>query len=373
MLNRFGSILSVYASYGLEVIGVFTSFSYFMESFYATLLSTPPHDSTGKNTTTITSMGADNDGTSRTEEVESTSTSHRCEDSVNLLQIRNYKDLTSSPDDCVVEFADVDSNLKSKKNNKRQSSNFTDTLKKSGSAIIVAASSVLVLGDIFLINSNKYGHPAISLLLLLVCMIVIFYLEGLQLAVLSMPSFLNSHYNEENFNRAISVHSLILREAITVKRFLIGRQILVVMTTFLASTICSSGDSLSLAQAFGLYHRQPWIGGTTSYHAAALRVICNPNIAEIFFILNMVILPAQLFARKSPMHFLNLCGTLQFLQLSLAIESLGVAHFGWYLFYVTKKGSLSQRYHTTSTVVDDDVDVNITTNAEEKTVDSTSL
>jgi hypothetical protein len=36
------------------------------------------------------------------------------------------------------------------------------------------------------------------------------------------------------------------------------------------------------------------------------------------------------------------------LKMSLLLESIGTAHFGWYLFYLTKNGMLSQRFHTTN-------------------------
>jgi hypothetical protein len=105
---------------------------------------------------------------------------------------------------------------------------------------------------------------------------------------------------------------------------------------------------------FGLY--DPDNSPSTSHLSFIFRIICNPNIAEIFLILNLVILPAQLFAREYPVEFLNLRGCMLVLRACLVLEALGLAHFGWYLFYLTKHGRLSDRYHTSSTRSDDDED-----------------
>lgn len=323
MLNRCGSMISVRVSYGLENIGVFTSFTYVMYyTFYSIMIfySAP--------------------SVNEVNSFEATGVAH--DDSVPLFRQEEsredgdrIKQPPSSSNEIMLTGDDVLLHQVS----------FADILKICSSTVIVVASTILVGCDIFY-NSSSFGHPLASVFLLLVCMIIIFYLEGLQLAILSMPSTTgrNVQCEGENLERAHSIQKYMIKEVVMVKRFLIGRQILVVMVTFLASMICCSDNALALAEHIGLFDSDT----SSPAQAFIFTILCNPNIAEILLILNVVIIPAQLFARKNPVQFLNLRGCMLLLKMSLLLESVGTAHFGWYLFYLTKNGMLSQRFHTTN-------------------------
>lgn len=324
-LNSRGSLASMRVSCGLEKIGLFTSFSFLALRIYSHVLC------------------------SHHPWVRLASSDDHCDSPSSSASLMHTGDSASS------------SLQKSGRSHLWLCAEHWFALTKQiASCAVVLISAVLVLTDVLLLRSA--GHPVKGMLLLLLCMTIIFFLEGLQLAVLSLPESIAGHISQSSsfhhweeeaacqyFRRAILLQKSIQQENVTVKRFLIGRQVFVVMITFLASTICSAGDSASLAERFHLLNDS----ALDSSYSPLVSLLCNPNIAEIFLILNLVILPAQLLARKYPIHFLNLPGCEVFLRLSLFLESLGVAHFGWYLFYLTERGRLSDTYHTTSSEDDD--------------------
>lgn len=167
-------------------------------------------------------------------------------------------------------------------------------------------------------------HPLILLALLLVCMVFEFYLEGLQVAVLatqhrdpaSIPASLTG---------AMKIHQFICRDKKeeVVKRFLIGRQFLVVFSMFTVASITSFesydhfNQDLIPRKLVGLF---------------VLTGFCG-----VVFALNTVQLPAQILAKQYPLMFLNLPCAHLFLHITLLVEQSGIMHFGWTMFHCSKR------------------------------------
>ena len=357
-LDRHGFLMSVQVAYGIEYLGVFTACSYLIQRLWSNLLSSHYDHAKHHHTSINRDFSDGNTYTNNITQGEDITSSLSQQGDVDSALTNSCQDSsTTTAGICLLDDGwDSDTSLL----NEVFSSGCGPLSKTIASSLLVLFAITLVFIDIVWINPHKYGHPPlVGIFLLLLCMTVIFFLEGLQLAVLSVPEDIAQHLHEMNipdlsgeFRRAILLQNYIQQESLTVKRFLMGRQIFVVLTTFLASTICSAGDGLVLAQRLGLYSTITSGDATTTTTTAAmtflLSLLCNPNIAAIILLLNLVILPAQLFARKKPIHFFNLRGSIFFLKASLVLESLGVAHFSWYLFYLTKKGKLTDRYHTTN-------------------------
>lgn len=436
-LDRWGLLISVKVAYILEYLGIFTSFSYLMQRFFNYLLCSSHHDhyynhqhqtsTVGSDLSDDDSIFTDNITTDEEDTIMASSSfppqqqqqqqeQQEERENINLFPFQdssstaeNYEFQINSPSPLLFNSGDFD---ESHSSSSSSTSPLLDVICNEGcgslskmfiSSLVVMFSIILVFTDIVFINPNKFGHPLVGGGLFLACMTVIFYLEGLQLAVLSVPEDISSYLNTQNtpntpnsrsilevqanvttittstttvtcrsketdseFKRAIMLQNYIQQKSLTVKRFFMGRQIFVVMTTFLASTICSAGDGLMLADRLGLISSSgsgssdidttataATTTTTTSTTFLLVSILCNPNIAAIIVLLNLVILPAQLFARKKPIHFFNLRGSMLIFKISLLLESLGFAHFSWYLFYLTKKGRLTDRYHTTNS--DEDV------------------
>lgn len=384
ILDKVGTLMSVHVAYMLEHLGVLTSFVYLIQILYSYCLCSYNIQQQHRNSCDWGSDFTDN----ITEDHASISSSPQQEEIINLFPFHSSSSVASLTEARAATAADTTTgNLNDSDADEFISSTafqdlqqlfqagYSSLIKIFVSSLIVLAALLLVLTDIVWIKPKKFGHPVVGVILLLLCMTIIFYLEGLQLAILSMPTDIVNHSGaggrDYEFKRAIIVRKYIQQnERVIVKRFFIGRQIFVVLTTFLASTICSPGDGILLAKFFSLYsinsngassfstndynsNVEIEIASSTGMTSSStcsflLSVICNPNLATVILLLNLTILPAQLLARKKPVHFLNLRGSMLFLKASLFFESLGVAHFSWYLFYLTKKSRMTYLYHTTN-------------------------
>jgi hypothetical protein len=180
-------------------------------------------------------------------------------------------------------------------------------------------------------------HPThtrlVKSMTVLMLMAAIFFLEGMQIAVLASSTL---HLDEVpvRFSRcrfllgALSpTHTEFIADSCdTVKRFLIGRQLLVVVCMFgLASVTSPEGSHFPALESNGFSQLQTF-----------LTFVSKSGLATIIFVLNTVQLPSQLFAKKFPLSFLNTPGCYSVLRASLVVESTGVCYLGWMLFSFMK-------------------------------------
>jgi len=184
------------------------------------------------------------------------------------------------------------------------------------SVTLCVVCGLITLGNVF--NRTRKFVELDRLLLLLLSMVAIFYLEGLQIAVLS-----TQHSNllsvPIHMKRSYALHALLQSKSSQVKNFLIGRQFLVVLAMFAAasaSSFRSSSHVLPIPEII-------------------LRCLVKPGFAGVIFILNTVQLPSQIFAKLHPWCFLNLPGASIVVNTALAIESVGIAHLGWAMYFIS--------------------------------------
>lgn len=223
--------------------------------------------------------------------------------------------------------------------NQQHQSKSCDTYKCIVSGVLTCGAGCVVLIGIWC-NSTDFSpeaaHPVysrwIKTTMLLTLMACIFLLEGMQVAVLAGSTL---HLNEVpvRFTRAAKVLASLTSRTIDsktdegdiIKRFLIGRQLLVVCCMFGVAAVNSSGTGIS-------YQNRD----ITLLHAVWIAIV-RSGIASVVLVLNTVQLPPQLFGKKFPLSFLNIPGCYLMFKASLVVEASGVCHLGWLLFSAMKR------------------------------------
>jgi hypothetical protein len=269
------------------------------------------------------SFGTDNENYKKSIEMKSSDTENR-------TNVNRYKEYDTAPTSASgrtllsLSTTATDMNIEQLNPNKSGLVTSSTTLIKlvASTVFTLAAASIIVYG-IFYQQPLLQLNPLALVALLLVCMTVEFYLEGLQVAVLAMQ-----HRESSTIPTSLSgtqrIHKYVTedRKGELVKRFLIGRQFFVVLSMFTMASITSyeSFEHFELdilpRKVIGLF---------------VLTGFCG-----VVFALNTVQLPAQILAKQYPLQFLNLPGAYLFIRLTLLIDQTGIMHFGWILFHCSK-------------------------------------
>lgn len=191
--------------------------------------------------------------------------------------------------------------------------------------LLFTASTFLTLAAMFfIIYGLTYNQPILDaprpilFLLFILCTLAEFYLEGSQVAVLAIQHKDITVLGDTN-SGAASIHRLVNCEKNGVKRFLIGRQFLIVMSMFTMA-------SLTTYQQYS----QPFLP------SRIISPLAFTGFFGVIFGLNTVQLPGQMIAKQFPISFLNLPGMKFLIETALVVESSGLMHFGWVLFDTLK-------------------------------------
>lgn len=193
-----------------------------------------------------------------------------------------------------------------------------------GTLLLFAASSFLTLGAMFfIVYGLAYNQPILEApkpvlyFLFIFCTFAEFYLEGSQVAVLAIQHKDVALLGNQETN-AVRIHQLVNSHD-GVKRFLIGRQFLIVMSMFTMASLTT-------------YHSydQPFLP------SSIITPLAITGFFGVIFGLNTVQLPGQMIAKQYPISFLNLPGMVYLVQIALVAESTGLMHFGWVLFHFLK-------------------------------------
>ncbi len=190
-------------------------------------------------------------------------------------------------------------------------------------------SSILTLGALGLIMyaiGKGYaalpGHWAVHYSLFLFVIVLLGYLEGLQIAILEMEhSRLPSDATfQKTFRRGVATLQLSTANGgNNVKRFLIGRQFFVVFVVFLCAQLTT----------FPTLPKSGWpewlfIGVIDTGLPGALVVLAFGQLMP------------QLIAATHPLRFMNLVFSWSVVKLALILESIGIAHCSWVLASAVK-------------------------------------
>jgi hypothetical protein len=194
-----------------------------------------------------------------------------------------------------------------------------------GALFLFTASTFLTLSAMFfIIYGLTYNRPILEaprpvlFVLFVLCTLAEFYLEGSQVAVLAIQHKEITVLGDAH-SGAASIHHLVNSEKNGVKRFLIGRQFLIVMSMFTVA-------SLTTYQSYS----QPFLPSNI------ISPLAFTGFFGVIFGLNTVQLPAQMIAKQYPISFLNLPGMKFVIQAALVVESTGLMHSGWVLFDTLK-------------------------------------
>ena len=182
------------------------------------------------------------------------------------------------------------------------------------------------LGLIFYCIAMDYaalpGEPWLHYMLFLFSIVLLAYLEGLQVAILSLE-----HVSPTSFPiqavRARASHRLATgHRGLNVQRFLVGRQFFVVFVVFLSAQLTTYPGLPKTALPEWLYV-----------------AVINTGLPGALVVLAFGQLMPQLIAATHPVTVMNLIGSYQVIQLALGFEFIGVTHFSWLLAEMVKRCS----------------------------------
>jgi hypothetical protein len=193
-----------------------------------------------------------------------------------------------------------------------------------GTLLLFTASTLLtLLSMFFIVYGLAFNRPVLSaprpvlFLLFFLCTLAEFYLEGAQVAVLAIQHLETVGGDTET--GAVRIHRLVNSSSDGVKRFLVGRQFLIVLSMFTMASLTSFTD-----------YSQPFLP------AALVSPLALSGFFGVIFGLNTVQLPGQMIAKQYPVSFLSLPGMELVVRAALVAESTGLMHFGWVLFHSLK-------------------------------------
>jgi len=162
------------------------------------------------------------------------------------------------------------------------------------------------------------GHPILHYILLVGDLVLLAYLEGLQVAILALEKVRTSTFSDQK--RAAASHKLaVAQRGLNVQRFLVGRQFFVVFVVFLCAQLTT--------------YREMKIDFMPK---AMFVVLIETGLPGALIVLAFGQLMPQLVAATHPITFMNLPGTWSVIQLCLCFETVGVTHFSWVLSYTMK-------------------------------------
>jgi len=219
------------------------------------------------------------------------------------------------------------------------------TMKKYADWVRYVFSTIITLtsiGIIFYSIGKNYaalpGHPVMHYILLIFVIILLAYLEGLQIAILALERTSPSTFRHKN--RAFVSHTLAMdNNGHNVQRFLVGRQFFVVFVVFLCAQLTTYKD---LADDFTWMPEWLFVALIQTGLPGALIVLAFGQLMP------------QLIATTNPITFMNLPGTWSVIQLCLVFETFGVTHFSWVLSaFVRFVFTMGQRENIKAPEMDD--------------------
>lgn len=157
------------------------------------------------------------------------------------------------------------------------------------------------------------GHPAVLYAIFFFVIVLLGYLEGLQVAILALEKIPSERII--GHSRAYQTHKLATgRGGLNVQRFLIGRQFFVVFVVFLCAQLTTYPDLPR--------------GDIPDF---LFTMVIDTGLPGALIVLAFGQLVPQLIASTHPVLFMNLPGTVYVVHLTLFFEFSGITHFSWLL------------------------------------------
>jgi hypothetical protein len=185
-------------------------------------------------------------------------------------------------------------------------------------------STGVTLGSLFVVCygiSQRYSvlpAPVPALFIILVAMLaLLYYLEGLMICIVATQYWDPEEFRESH-PRAYAMHKLVNKPDV-VKRFIVGRQFFTLLTNFLLAQIT----------VFPLWPSE-------AYNPVLFFILIRSGLVGVLIVLAFAQLLPELLAARHPVAFMNLFGAIEIVRMSLVIESIGVGHCAWLLYYATR-------------------------------------
>merc|ERR1719219_2625639 len=190
---------------------------------------------------------------------------------------------------------------------------YLDLIRYIFATILTIISTILICYSIGAGLAALPGHPVILYILLIFDIVLLAYLEGLQIAILALERTSPETFIQKR--RAYASQTLAMRyNGHNVQRFLVGRQFFVVFVVFLCAQLTTYAE-LDI----------PWM---PRWMFVAL---IQTGLPGALIVLAFGQLCPQLIATTNPITFMQLPGCWSVIQLCLYFESIGVTHFSWVL------------------------------------------
>jgi len=188
-----------------------------------------------------------------------------------------------------------------------------------------ALSTLVTLGFFCLIIyaiSSGYaaldGHPVLLMIIFFGVVVLLAYLEGLQVAIMALIDANRSNFR--HLPRAYNNHRLATaNHGLNVQRFMVGRQFFVVFVVFLGAQLTTYSEL-----------KIDWLPNFLYV------LIIQTGMPGVLFVLSFGQLMPQLIASTHPVTFMNLPGSWAVIHMALGFEAAGVTHFSWVLSIITK-------------------------------------
>jgi hypothetical protein len=146
---------------------------------------------------------------------------------------------------------------------------------------------------------------------------LLFYLEGLMIAIVG-TQYWDPEVFREVYPRAYKLHRL-MSQPENVKRFIIGRQFFTVFTNFLLAQITTFAR---------------W--DSAGYQPVVFYIVVRSGLVGVLTVLAFAQLLPELMAAEYPLRFMNMYGSNTICNVSLFLDSLGVGHCAWSVYYMTR-------------------------------------
>ena len=147
---------------------------------------------------------------------------------------------------------------------------------------------------------------------------LLFYLEGSMICIVA-TQFWDRETFKDLYPRAYKLHELVNRPE-GVKRFIIGRQFFTVLSNFL----------LAQVSVFPKWEND-------GFDPVFFFIVVRSGLIGVLIVLSFGQLMPELLAAEFPLRFMNMYGSYTICRIALFIESIGIGHSAWFIYFLTRK------------------------------------
>ena len=213
----------------------------------------------------------------------------------------------------------IDVNAPPRKKDPFSIDNLTTYLKYILSSCLTIAYVVYILWGIWTGEAVLPVPPIANFLIFIFCLILVAYLEGLQVCILAVEKYSPNKLRESHPRAYKLIKSV--RTGNNVERFLIGRQFFTIFVMTLMAQVTSFP---------GISH--------LGINSIVWFIFIQTGLPGAIVVTTIGSLQPQLLAARDPWKFLNLYGCNSVLQLCYGLEVSGICtHFAWMLIAILRK------------------------------------